>query len=93
MRYAVGTVAGVLAVLPAVATSYRNNLQYIYIYIYIIHIMIHIYIYTYIHNDIYIWVGTTKLSLYIHIYSVQSINMKGAEESSKLCKLESFRFN
>ena len=53
--------------------------------------MIHIYIHTYI--MIYIWVGTTKLSLYIHIYSVQSINMKGAEESSKLCKLESFRFN
>ena len=87
MRYAVGTVAGVLAVLPAVATSYRNNLQYIY------YTHNDTYIYTYIHNDIYIWVGTTKLSLYIHIYSVQSINMKGAEESSKLCKLESFRFN
>jgi hypothetical protein len=87
LRYAVGTVAGVVAVLPAVATSYRNNLQYIYIY----YTHNDTYIYTYI--MIYTYMGWNNKAIITYIYSVQSINMKGAEESSKLCKLESFRFN
>ena len=42
---------------------------------------------------IYTYMGWNNKAIITYIYSVQSINMKGAEESSKLCKLESFRFN